>query len=48
MGTDAGRETGDRIEVLIDELAATAYEALTAAELADLVAGHERLAATVS
>jgi hypothetical protein len=36
--TAAGRETRQRIEALTDELAAPAYDALTADELDELVA----------
>lgn len=43
--TDAGRETKRRIEALTDELAAPPYEALPAAELAELVAGLEPVSA---
>lgn len=41
--TDAGRETRERIEALTDELAAPAYEVLSADELDELVAGLEVL-----
>lgn len=43
--TDAGRETKERIEALTDELAAPAYEVLTADELDELIAGLEPIAA---
>ncbi|AKU19111.1 SCO6745 family protein [Luteipulveratus mongoliensis] len=43
--TDAGREIKERIEGLTDELAAPAYKVLSAAELDELIAGLERLAA---
>jgi hypothetical protein len=43
--TDAGRETKQRIEDLTDELAAAPYDALSAAELAELVAELEPLTA---
>ncbi|WP_191247764.1 SCO6745 family protein [Amycolatopsis deserti] len=50
--TDAGRETKHRIEALTDELAAPPYEALSPAELDELIAELEpisaRLAATGS
>ena len=36
--TDAGRETRERIEALTDELAAPAYDVLSADELDELVA----------
>lgn len=42
--TDAGRETRERIESLTDELAASAYDALTGDELDELVAGLEPFA----
>jgi hypothetical protein len=45
--TDAGRATKERIEALTDELAAPAYEALSADELDELVAGLEPIAAAV-
>ena len=45
--TDAGRETRARIEALTDELAAPAYDVLTAAELDELIAGLEPIAAAV-
>jgi hypothetical protein len=45
--TDAGRETKERIEALTDELAAPAYEVLSADELDELVAGLEPIAAAV-
>ncbi|MET7422015.1 MarR family winged helix-turn-helix transcriptional regulator [Dactylosporangium sp. NPDC005555] len=43
--TDAGRETKARIEALTDELAAPAYDVLSADELDELVAGLEPIAA---
>jgi hypothetical protein len=46
--TDAGRETKERIEALTDELAAPAYDVLSADELDELVAGLEPIAAAVS
>lgn len=45
--TDAGRETKQRIEALTDELAAPPYDALSAAELAELVAELEPITATL-
>ncbi len=45
--TDAGRETRERIEALTDELAAPAYDVLSAGELDELVAGLEPIAAAV-
>jgi hypothetical protein len=45
--TDAGQETRKRIETLTDELAAPAYEVLSADELDELVAGLEPIAAAV-
>jgi helix-turn-helix protein len=45
--TDAGRDTRERIEALTDELAAPAYDALTANELDELIAGLEPIAAAV-
>jgi hypothetical protein len=45
--TDAGRETRERIESLTDELAAPAYDVLSADELDELIAGLEPIAATV-
>lgn len=46
--TDAGRETRERIEALTDELAAPAYDDLSADELDELIAGLEPIAAAVS
>jgi len=46
--TDAGRETKERIEALTDQLAAPAYDVLSANELDELVAGLEPIAAAVS
>src|SRR3984957_12087758 len=43
--TDAGREAKDRIEARTDELAAPAYDVLSAGELDELVAGLEPIAA---
>ncbi|MER7273044.1 MarR family transcriptional regulator [Dactylosporangium sp. NPDC000244] len=43
--TDVGRETRERIEALTDELAAPAYDVLSADELDELVAGLETIAA---
>jgi len=43
--TDAGRETKERIEALTDQLAAPAYDVLSADELDELVAGLEPIAA---
>jgi hypothetical protein len=45
--TDAGRDVRERIEALTDELAAPAYEVLTADELDDLIAGLEPVAAAI-
>nr|WP_225311422.1 hypothetical protein [Microbispora cellulosiformans] len=45
--TDAGRETRQRIEALTDELAAPAYDVLSADELDELAAGLEPIAAAV-
>ena len=45
--TDAGRETKQRIEDLTDELAAAPYEALSPAELDELVAELEPITATL-
>jgi len=43
--TDAGRQTKERIENLTDELAAPAYDVLSADELDELVAGLEPISA---
>lgn len=43
--TDAGRETMERIEALTDELAAPAYDVLTADKIDELIAGLEPIAA---
>ncbi len=43
--TDAGRELQQRIEALTDELAAPPYDALTPAELAELIANLEPITA---
>jgi hypothetical protein len=45
--TDAGRETRERIEALTDDLAGPAYEVLGAAELDELIAELEPIAAAV-
>jgi hypothetical protein len=45
--TDAGRTLRERIEALTDELAAPPYDALTADEFEELVAGLEPIAAAV-
>jgi hypothetical protein len=45
--TDAGRETTVRIEALTDELAAPAYDVLSADELDGLLAGLGPIAAAV-
>lgn len=45
--TDAGRATKQRIEALTDELAAAPYDALSPAELDELVAELEPITATV-
>ncbi len=45
--TDAGRATRQRIEALTDELAAPAYDVLSADELDELAAGLEPIAAAV-
>jgi hypothetical protein len=45
--TGAGRETRERIEALTDQLAAPAYDTLTADELDELVAGLEPIATAV-
>jgi len=45
--TDAGRETRERIESLTDELAAPAYEVLSARELEELITGLEPIAAAL-
>src|SRR5689334_19285735 len=43
--TDAGREIRERIEAVTDELAAPAYDVLSADELDELIAGLEPIAA---
>ncbi|MFG2169221.1 SCO6745 family protein [Micromonospora chersina] len=43
--TDTGRQTKERIEALTDELAAPAYDVLTADEFDELIAGLEPIAA---
>ena len=45
--TDAGRRIKERIEGLTDELAAAAYDVLSADELDELIAGLEPIAAAV-
>ncbi|MEZ0109710.1 DNA-binding MarR family transcriptional regulator [Catenulispora sp. EB89] len=45
--TDVGRTTRERIEALTDELAASAYDVLSADELDELIAGLEPIAAAV-
>jgi hypothetical protein len=45
--TDTGRETRERIEALTDELAAPAYDVLSADELDELIAGLEPIAAAI-
>jgi hypothetical protein len=45
--TDAGREIKERIETRTDELAAPAYDLLSASELDELIAGLEPIAAAV-
>ncbi|MGX6607955.1 SCO6745 family protein [Micromonosporaceae bacterium Da 78-11] len=45
--TDAGRETRQRIEALTDELAAPPYDALSPAELDELIAELEPITATL-
>ncbi|GAB2891435.1 hypothetical protein GCM10027074_69530 [Streptomyces deserti] len=45
--TDAGRETKQRIEALTDELAALPYDALSPAELDELVTELEPITATL-
>ena len=45
--TGTGRETRERIEALTDELAAPAYDVLSADELDEMVAGLEPIAAAV-
>jgi hypothetical protein len=46
--TDAGRQVKKRIEALTDELAAPPYDVLSAAELDELVAGLEPIAAAIA
>ena len=46
--TDAGRETKDQVEALTDELAQPPYDALTNAELQELVAELEPIAACLT
>jgi hypothetical protein len=45
--TDAGRQTQERIEAMTDELATPPYDALTPAELDELIAELEPLTATL-
>lgn len=45
--TDTGREIRERIESLTDDLAAPAYDVLSADELDELIAGFEPIAAAV-
>jgi ADP-heptose:LPS heptosyltransferase len=45
--TDAGRETKQRIEALTDELAAPPYDALSPAELDELIAELEPITAAL-
>jgi hypothetical protein len=45
--TDAGRAFRERVETLTDDLAALAYDALTADELDELITGLEPIAAAV-
>jgi len=45
--TDTGRETRERIEALTDQLAAPAYDVLSAHELDELVTGLEPIATAV-
>jgi hypothetical protein len=45
--TDAGRQTMQRIETLTDELAAPAYDVLSADQFDELIAGLEPIAAAV-
>ncbi|MDC2959584.1 MarR family transcriptional regulator [Streptomyces gilvifuscus] len=45
--TDAGRATGERIEALTDELAAPPYDALSPAELDELITELEPITATL-
>ena len=45
--TDTGLATRERIEALTDELAAPAYDVLTADELHELLAGLEPIAAAM-
>jgi hypothetical protein len=46
--TDAGRDTKERIEALTDELAAPAYEVLSADELAELITGLAPITAAIA
>ena len=46
--TEAGRELRERIESLTDELAAPAYDVLSAAELDELIAGLEPISAALT
>lgn len=45
--TDAGRQTRERVEALTDDLAGPPYDALTPAELDDLIAVLEPIAAAI-
>ncbi|TDU89744.1 hypothetical protein EV138_3320 [Kribbella voronezhensis] len=45
--TDAGRELRERIETLTDELAAPAYDVLSAAELDELIAGLDPIVSAI-
>jgi hypothetical protein len=46
--TDAGRETRERIEAITDELAAPAYDVLSADELDELIAGLDPIVAAIN
>ena len=46
--TDTGRQTRQRIETLTDQLAAPAYDVLSADELDELIAGLEPIATAIS
>jgi hypothetical protein len=46
--SDAGRQVRERVEELTDDLAAPAYDVLTAAELNELIAGLEPIAAAAA
>jgi hypothetical protein len=45
--TDAGREIKERVEAVTDDLAAPAYDVLSARQLDELIAGLEPIAAAV-